>query len=105
MCRAITGGTVPTVGELLLFRRERLSRCPDAWIQGGRFAGTDRIALIDRADLTDHPVAALRRPCAKHWWMPSCMPTMPTQHRLAELEQRGLISVGGGCRIHRRSVR
>lgn len=32
---------VPTIGGLLLFGRERLSRFPDAFIQAGRFAGTD----------------------------------------------------------------
>ncbi len=51
----------PTVGGLLLLGRERLSRYPDAWIQVGRFAGTDRTELIDRADLTDYPVAALEQ--------------------------------------------
>ncbi len=55
------GRTVPTVGGLLLLGRERLSRYPDAWIQVGRFAGTDRTELIDRADLTDYPVAALEQ--------------------------------------------
>ncbi|MFT3906019.1 MAG: ATP-binding protein [Steroidobacteraceae bacterium] len=53
------GRKVPTVGGLLLFGRERLSSCPDAWIQAGRFAGTRRAELIDRADLTDYPVVAL----------------------------------------------
>jgi predicted HTH transcriptional regulator len=53
------GRTVPTVGGLLLFGRGRLSRYPDAWIQAGRFAGTDRTELVDRADLTDYPVTAL----------------------------------------------
>jgi len=55
------GRMVPTVGGLLLFGRERLARYPDAWIQVGRFAGTDRTELIDRADLTDYPVAALEQ--------------------------------------------
>ncbi len=55
------GRTVPTVGGLLLFGRERLTRYPDAWIQVGRFAGTDRTELIDRADLTDYPMAALEQ--------------------------------------------
>jgi ATP-dependent DNA helicase RecG len=53
------GRSVPTVGGLLLFGRERLSRYPDAWIQVGRFAGTDRTELIDRADVTDYPLVAL----------------------------------------------
>lgn len=57
-CVAPDGRTDPTVGGLLLLGRERLSRYPDAWIQVGRFAGTDRTELIDRADLTDYPVAA-----------------------------------------------
>ena len=55
------GKTVPTVGGLLLFGRDRLSRYPDAWIQAGRFAGTDRTELIDRANLTDYPVTALEQ--------------------------------------------
>ncbi|MGH8266465.1 MAG: AlbA family DNA-binding domain-containing protein, partial [Steroidobacteraceae bacterium] len=53
------GRAVPTVGGILLFGRERLSRFPDAWIQAGRFAGTDRTELVDRADLTAYPVTAL----------------------------------------------
>jgi predicted HTH transcriptional regulator len=53
------GRTVPTAGGLLLFGRDRLSRFPDAYIQAGRFAGTDRTDLVDRADLTDYPVVAL----------------------------------------------
>ncbi len=55
------GRTVPTVGGLLLFGRGRLSRYPDAWIQAGRFAGTDRTELVDRANLTDYPVTALEQ--------------------------------------------
>lgn len=55
------GRTVPTVGGLLLFSRNRLSRFPDAYIQAGRFAGTDRTDLVDRAELTDYPVAALEQ--------------------------------------------
>ena len=37
------GREVPTVGGLLLFGREpeRREHCADAWIQAGRFAGTD----------------------------------------------------------------
>ncbi len=50
---------VPTVGGLLLFGKDRLTRFPDAWIQAGRFAATDRTELADRAELTDYPVAAI----------------------------------------------
>lgn len=55
------GRTVPTVGGLLMFGRERLKQYPDAWIQVGRFAGIDRTELIDRAALTDYPVVALEQ--------------------------------------------
>lgn len=40
MVRWHQGRTVPTVGGIVLFGRERLSRFPDAYIQVGRFAGT-----------------------------------------------------------------
>lgn len=50
---------MPTAGGILLFGRERLARFPDAHIQAGRFAGTDRTNLVDRADLTDYPVRAI----------------------------------------------
>lgn len=55
------GRMVPTIGGLLLFGRDRLSRFPDAYIQAGRFAGTDRADLVDRAELTDYPVVALEQ--------------------------------------------
>lgn len=45
------GRTVPTVGGLLLFGRERERRYPDAWVQLGRFAGTDRSRILDHAEL------------------------------------------------------
>ena len=41
------GRLVPTVGGMLLFGRERLDHFPDAWIQAGRFAGTDKAAILD----------------------------------------------------------
>lgn len=47
------GRTVPTVGGLLLFGRDRSNTFPDAWIQAGRFAGVDRSAIIDSVDLQD----------------------------------------------------
>ncbi|HEY1341827.1 MAG TPA: ATP-binding protein, partial [Bryobacteraceae bacterium] len=45
------GRQVPTVGGLLLFGVDRFDRFPDAWIQAGRFAGTDRSRLIDSAEI------------------------------------------------------
>ena len=44
---------MPTVGGLLLFGRDRRAAFPDAWIQAGRFAGTDRSAIIDSVDIHD----------------------------------------------------
>jgi predicted HTH transcriptional regulator len=46
------GRTVPTVGGLLLFGRDRLAEFPDAWCQAGRFAGTTRVSILDTVDLT-----------------------------------------------------
>jgi ATP-dependent DNA helicase RecG len=45
------GRIVPTVGGTLLFGRERRRSFPDAWIQAGRFAGTDRSTIIDSLDV------------------------------------------------------
>ena len=41
------GRQVPTIGGLLLFGKDRFARFPDAWIQAGRFAGTNRTRLLD----------------------------------------------------------
>jgi predicted HTH transcriptional regulator len=41
------GHKVPTIGGMLLFGKERERHFPDAWIQAGRFAGTDKVNLID----------------------------------------------------------
>jgi predicted HTH transcriptional regulator len=41
------GRKVPTVGGVLLFGRERERRFPDAWIQAGRFDGTDKVHILD----------------------------------------------------------
>lgn len=44
------GRTVPPVGGVLLFGVNR-RHFPDAWIQAGRFAGTDRSRILDRVDI------------------------------------------------------
>ncbi len=51
LCTTDQGRRVPTVGGLLLFGRDRFTRFPDAWIQAGRFAGTDRAQILDRVEL------------------------------------------------------
>ncbi|WP_419936696.1 ATP-binding protein [Candidatus Palauibacter sp.] len=53
------GRSVPTVGGMLLFGRDRLEHFPDAWIQAGRFAGTDRAVILDQARLEMPPVEAI----------------------------------------------
>ena len=45
------GRQVPTVGGVLLFGRDRRTHFPDAWVQAGRFAGTDKTRIIDQAAL------------------------------------------------------
>jgi ATP-dependent DNA helicase RecG len=45
------GRTVPTIGGILLFGINRFDRFPDAWIQAGRFAGTDRRRILDSAEI------------------------------------------------------
>ena len=45
------GRKVPTIGGVLLFGRERERHFPDAWIQAGRFRGSDRSHILDRLDI------------------------------------------------------
>ena len=46
------GRKVPTAAGILLFGVDRLKHFPDAWIQVGRFAGTDRATIADHAEFT-----------------------------------------------------
>ena len=43
--------TVPTKGGVLLFGRQRNQYFPDAWIQCGRFLGTEKIDIFDHVDI------------------------------------------------------
>lgn len=43
------GRKAPSVGGVLLFGLERRTHFPDAWIQAGRFAGTDKTRIVDTA--------------------------------------------------------
>ena len=45
------GRQVPTIGGLLLFGKDRFARFPDAWIQAGRFAGSNRARLLDSVEI------------------------------------------------------
>ena len=58
------GRLVPTVGGMLLFGRDRLDRFPDAWIQAGRFAGTDKATVLDHVRLDMHPIQAIEEAVA-----------------------------------------
>lgn len=55
------GRQVTTVGGMILFGSERLRTFPDAWIQAGRFDGTDRSRITDHADFEDYPVRAIEQ--------------------------------------------
>ncbi len=53
------GRQVPTVGGMLLFGRDRQERFPDAWIQVGRFAGSDKRRILDSAEIRSHLASAV----------------------------------------------
>jgi len=44
------GRKVPTAGGIILFGTDRLRHFPDAWIQVGRFSGTNRATIADHAE-------------------------------------------------------
>lgn len=58
------GRLVPTVGGVLLFGRDRLAHFPDAWIQAGRFGGTDKAVILDHADIRTPLVGAVEKAVA-----------------------------------------
>ena len=65
------GRKVPTVGGMILFGKERERHFPDAWIQAGRFAGTDKSRILDRAEFRAMPVRGVEEAIAfvqKHAW-------------------------------------
>jgi ATP-dependent DNA helicase RecG len=45
------GRHVPSIDGILLFGRDARDHFPDAWIQAGRFAGTDKTRIVDSAAL------------------------------------------------------
>lgn len=50
---------VPTLGGMILFGRDRLAHLPDAWIQAGYFATTDKSRLEDSSEYHEYPVHAI----------------------------------------------
>ena len=55
LLRQYQGRLVPTKGAVLLFGKERLMHFPDAWIQCGRFFGTEKIDIFDHIEI-DQPL-------------------------------------------------
>jgi predicted HTH transcriptional regulator len=53
------GRSVSTVGGVLLFGAVRDRYFPDAWIQCGRFSGTDKSRILDQLDVREHLPLAL----------------------------------------------
>jgi predicted HTH transcriptional regulator len=58
------GRLVPTVGGVLLFGKERERYFPDAWIQAGRFPGTDRRRILDTAEIRSYLALAVEEAIA-----------------------------------------
>ena len=55
------GRLVPTVGGMLLFGTVRDRYFPDAWVQCGRFRGTNKTEILDQQDISDHLPVALEK--------------------------------------------
>jgi len=53
------GHKVPTVGGMLLFGQERLTHFPDAWIQAGRFKGSDKATILEQLELREPLASAI----------------------------------------------
>lgn len=48
------GRLVPTKGAVLLFGKNRAQHFSDAWVQCGRFVGTDKAVIFDHIDIHDY---------------------------------------------------
>jgi ATP-dependent DNA helicase RecG len=53
------GRKVPTVGGTILFGKNRTRHFPDAWLQVGRFEGTDKSRIVDHAEIRSYPARAV----------------------------------------------
>jgi len=65
------GRKAPTVGGMLLFGKELERHLPDARIQAGRFAGTDKTRILDHIEIRSIPVCGVEEAIAfveKHAW-------------------------------------
>jgi len=53
------GRTVPTVGGMLLFGKDRERYFPDAWVQAGRFLGEHKKNILDSQEIHAYPAIAV----------------------------------------------
>jgi ATP-dependent DNA helicase RecG len=53
LLRLEQGKLVPTKGAMLLFGKERIFHFPDAWVQCGRFVGTDKAQIFDHIEIEE----------------------------------------------------
>lgn len=53
------GRRVPTVGGILMFGENREKHFPDAWIQVGRFRGTDKSQIVDHREIKSYLAQAV----------------------------------------------
>jgi ATP-dependent DNA helicase RecG len=53
------GKTVPTIGGVLLFGKNREHYFPDAWIQLGRFKGSHKKDILDSQEIHSYPAIAV----------------------------------------------
>ncbi|MFM7452742.1 MAG: helix-turn-helix domain-containing protein, partial [Cyanobium sp.] len=67
------GKTVPTVGGMILVGHDREQHFPDAWIQAGRFAGSDKSRILDRIE-----IQASGKCCSRSWPKRIMPPTVGT---------------------------
>ena len=58
------GKTVPTLGGIILFGHDCERHFPEAWIQAGRFAGSDKNRILDRIEIHFPPVQAVEEAIA-----------------------------------------
>lgn len=58
------GRKVPTVGGMILFGNDREHHFPDAWIQAGRFHGSDKSRILDHVEIRSLPVRAIEEAIA-----------------------------------------
>jgi ATP-dependent DNA helicase RecG len=58
------GRSVPTVGGMILFGKNREKYFPDAWIQVGRFQGVNKQHIVDSLEIRSYPVIAVNEAVA-----------------------------------------